>query len=1458
MQKGTKENIEKNIQKSGKRKLTAGLAGILLLIAVLQHLPVISKAEGAGQIVDNLSAIQQEDAVKLQWMYGSIPDSEYEITGYEVRLETESNSIVLSQENSPEKLTTETVLENVRKTETAYTIALYGTYLIPVEKPAPTEVPTTEPAPTEAPPTEPAPTEAPTIIPAATPEIIWKSEVRLIGRATVVWVPVYKITFRVGVNGAVIYGGNSYENAEHTVFIQKGEAGTFTIQAADGYVIDMLSLPEGVTQNGEEYLFSGITDDAVIAVSFIRKLSAPELDAAHMLSTDRQNAAVAGEEERLVFQPPEQESEIFYQFVDSEKETVNPDGWISYQEGCFLENNYNCGVLKAKCVPVNGIHARESDIATWYYTTLPQVPENIEFQLNREGSNGSCDLSRDNWVTETDGTAIRIMNLPQGAVSENTWQYILYLKCGTRVLHGICTWSDEEQTYSYKLPSQLEDGIYQIGYAVKNAYGAQGERIYSESYLAFETAMPGITWKETSGNLIKKEAAESYYTNGMLNFQLGAELPEPMSGIKGYSYRIGNGEWQILLGNQVSIPIEEMAEQTEIGLRVTANNGLTKEAMISVIKDVIPPGGADGTIAQELVAIIDETGFDNKNPADASCVAVDESNENKIYYNPAAVTELVLKAPACRETDSDSRISVKYKVQKYGTSWSAEGASALAREEDGTCKLDFSESSILQKEGKYVIYIWTEDEAGNCSAPIFKTVCYDNTKPEISNISPISEVLQSGGFYFGQNYYQYFASGGFMVNFSIRETAAGICKVEYFNIAEEEKLLFSDASYAGQIQDGTQNNSFAIQRPARYKLQIKLYDMAGNSSELIWGSAGFIVDSTKPVLSVNNNAEEKWVNSDVLLQVTANDAEAGINSVEYTLGGETYKMESDGKGSQVGFIIKAEEEAKDSSGSIVTVSAHNNAGVSSSYTGRILIDKTVPEITLSGITDSRVYGEKVNLAVSIKENIYNLAKAEVLVHRQLDGADYYENHAFVFSDAESINNYSFSADGAYTVTVSAVDAAGNKAVDRQIHFTIDSTAPAIVLGGITEGEYYRENVALEVKIKESFYDEAKVKIRVIKEGEGTVKEYELPEMSLYARESKASYSFTEEGSYTIEAAAADAAGNIAETKTISFILDKTPPEVAIEGFENHLITDKEVMAFFRVTDFYYQGMDITAKIRKTDIEGKDTETAVHFDSMVGKTTESTEELTEDGKYTLYLTATDRAGNTSSLHKSFLIDTQAPVIRYMEEYDGKYFKAFSLKHTMEEMLLDFTLNDYQITLNGLYYDGISLITEEGKYLLEISARDEAGHETWGKAEFIVDCTSPMIIFSGAQDAEVSYEEIALSVMLRDEKDVIKEILINDERQQLQEGNKQSFLFQKFGTYVVQVSAEDYAGNQTMKSITVIYRKKTIFTEWMQNKPLFFATITGTMVVGGTAGGILLKRNKRKNRGNQVWTKRMTGK
>lgn len=182
-----------------------------------------------------------------------------------------------------------------------------------------------------------------------------------------------------------------------------------------------------------------------------------------------------------------------------------------------------------------------------------------------------------------------------------------------------------------------------------------------------------------------------------------------------------------------------------------------------------------------------------------------------------------------------------------------------------------------------------------------------------------------------------------------------------------------------------------------------------------------------------------------------------------------------------------------------------------------------------------------------------------------------------------------------------------------------------------------------------------------------------------------------------------------------------------------------------------------------------------------------------------------------------------------------------------MLYDFTLSEYLITLNGLPYDGAREITEDGKYLLEISAQDEVGHETKGKAEFIVDGTAPLIVFGGAENNKVNYEPVTLTISLKDEQDFITSLSVNNQNREIQENGQQRLQFQDFGEYEIQVLAEDLAGNTQTEKYTVIYKKESVFSKWYSNKPVFYSTVLGTAAVigiGSAYAAVSLKRKKSK--------------
>ncbi len=1457
------------------QKLASLLVIVLVLGTILEYGPILSFAEeeGNNKIVTDLKAERVEDSVQLTWEYQPASVTTYPVDSYEVWLQKTGEEILLGQGAKLEELCSSTIIENARTTAETYTVKVYRNYSVPKpiipapEVPAPgsdvtgsdvsggdvsgSDVSGGDASGSDASGGDMSEKDASG---GNAGDLEKKRE--LIDSSSIVWNPQYKVEFHIGQGGNLTFGGNVYSKGSEAVYITQQPGMEFQVQPDENYDMEQFqaSLPlESVGDNC--YSWENIAADITIQVTFSKQVKQPVLVESTHFSEERENPSAIGENEQIAFQSEDEDITIYYQFLNGPDEAVREENWMAYvpETDVYVENNYHIGVVKAKAVlHLDGGGVKEGPTATWYYSTLPALPQNLVFQFTKIGSDGSDSLNRDNWVKASDLMEIQIADMEQDTQSTaDTYQYILCFRNedGTSVEKEFI-WSQEAGAYLCSLGSELENGRYEIGYTIKNAGGKQHEVQNTDYVLAYDNSIPQIQWTEKDGYLVPRTEDKHYFTRKGLQFELNAPDSVPSSGISGYSYKVGDNDWQDIAGNCIALPLEVLSDNTKVCFRVKSNSGMTAETFLYVTKDIIPPGGIDGSLEEELLTIEKEPALSDKNPADSTSETVNNDVENKIYYSPSELTDMVLTKEAEKETDSQSDIFVKYKVQEFGTNFTTGDAKTIASDADGNYRLVLADEDRLQIQGKYNLYIWTEDEAGNPSAPIVRMLCYDNTKPVVSDAGYVSGLVEGNYLEQDGTVYKYFASGNVKASFRILETNAGLSRIEYYNIAGGEKeLLFCDEGIAGRKMDGTEVLEHFINQPGKYKLLIKVYDMAGNSSETVVAEESFILDHTEPVLNVDSNGTEgTWINRDAVFQIYAFDPESGISRVEYTINGMKKTVPGNGDGSALSLQAVVAEEAKDSSGFLLNISAYSNAGAVKNYNGRVLIDRTAPVISLSGIEVGKVYGNQASLTVKIQEDIYEFAQANINIQRRLDGINMpYEAGVFRFSDVESVNNFSFAADGEYSVIVSAKDAAGNTAAAQSVSFIVDSTAPVIHLSGIQEGHYYKESPTLNLQVIESFYESANIKVKVTRQLGGETKEYELPGMDLYAKESRGGYTFQEEGTYTVEVSAKDAAGNIAEKQIVSFVVDKTVPELSIEGFTNHLITDKSVVVQFRISDFYYQGMQVSAKIVRADLEGKDTESYVAVGPITGNVTQVLKEITEDGKYTIYLEALDQAGNASRVEKSFIIDTQAPDIRFVKEYDGKYFQSFQLAHSLEDMIHDFTLSDYEITLNGMFYDGVSEVTEDGKYLLEVTARDEVGHETKEKAEFIVDGTAPMIIFGGTEDKKVNYEPVTLSISLKDEPDYFTQITIDGSTQMIQEGSQQTLQFQNFGTYEVKVTAKDLAGNVQTSQITVIYAKETIFLKWYSNKPLFYSTVTGMAVVIIAAGIYMIVVKDKKNRG-----------
>ena len=343
----------------------------------------------------------------------------------------------------------------------------------------------------------------------------------------------------------------------------------------------------------------------------------------------------------------------------------------------------------------------------------------------------------------------------------------------------------------------------------------------------------------------------------------------------------------------------------------------------------------------------------------------------------------------------------------------------------------------------------------------------------------------------------------------------------------------------------------------------------------------------------------------------------------------------------------------------ITITATDEAGNSISKSISFTIDKTAPEITILGPT-----------------------------------AGYYNTDQIVSWEVSDANlndvSYShpspttFSTEGTHQVTVSATDLAGNSA-SKSLTFTIDKTAPVINIYGSTPG-YYNVDQTIKWEVSDTNLDDVS---------------YSHPSPK----------TFSTDGTYQVTVSATDLADNY-DSKTLTFTIDKTAPEITILGpTAGYYNTDQAVS--WDVSDINLD--DVIA-------------------SHPSRTTFSTE-----GTYQVTVSASDLAGNIASASSAqFVIDKTKPETSI--SYGYQHFIINNRVHLTSTTPLELMPEDgsgisktfyriYNDTYNSgpIDYSGIFSLAllglYDGNYVLEYYSTDIAGNIEDPNTELIVLDNSP---------------------------------------------------------------------------------------------------------------------------------------
>ncbi|EOZ1401727.1 Ig-like domain-containing protein [Enterobacter hormaechei] len=528
-----------------------------------------------------------------------------------------------------------------------------------------------------------------------------------------------------------------------------------------------------------------------------------------------------------------------------------------------------------------------------------------------------------------------------------------------------------------------------------------------------------------------------------------------------------------------------------------------------------------------------------------------------------------------------------------------------------------------------------------------------------------------------------------------------------------------------------------------WTINVSVTDQSGNTGS---SSVDVVVNTVTPVIGINTLAADDVINAaekgaDLLLSGTSNQPEG--TTITVNLNGINYTATTDASGNWSVTVPASAVSALGEANYTVTASVTDNVGNSAAATHDVLVDSSLPVVTLNNFAgDNIVNAAEVAAGQTLTGKVSNAASGDT-VTIILGGQTYTATVQDDLTWSLPLTQSQLTAlgNGDLTVSASVTNAHGNTG-SSSLDVTIDAQLPGLRIDTVAGDDVI--NViehAQNLVISGTSTDLAAGSTVTVTINGKSYSASVLADGTWQAAVPAADVSRWADGSLTISASAQDTSGNPVNIGTVVDV-DLAPVAISINS-----VTDDNVL------NAAEKGQDLVLSGSSSNVEAGQTVTIIFAGKTWTTTVDANGDWTctvpaadlsglKDGDASVQVSVTNVNGNAASSSQAFSVDTAAPAVTISgdnmlnaaEAAQDLTLSGTSTAEAGQTVTVTFNGNQYtaQVQANGSWTLDVPAADlagiADGSAAVTVTVSDKAGNPASAGASVLVDTTVPQITFN----------------------------------------------------------------------------------------------------------------------------------